>query len=268
MWSPYVTKVEFRLRQANVPYETAAGSPRNAPKGKIPYIELIGNDAEMTKTQIGDSAIIIKELANSNLVPDLNAKLSAVDKAQDAALIALMEDKMYFFNVCHPEFWHQQGAQKAELKQMYERWIENYYTQRDKALWAVPYPMRILVGLMVHRNIVQTLHGQGTSRHSAAEIDAFKRDIWEILDQMLQERLSASIRRGSSEPFWCLGGDSPTDADAVLFAFVNSALLAKRYVVLCPSYTNGTIPARVVPQSSTQTCTLMAVQTVVRRLQS
>jgi hypothetical protein len=39
-WSPFVTKLELRLRLANISYQHGTGSPLSGPKGKIPYVEL------------------------------------------------------------------------------------------------------------------------------------------------------------------------------------------------------------------------------------
>jgi hypothetical protein len=57
VWSPFVTKLEARLRFANAPYKAASGSVRTAPKGKIPYIEITDEDSS---NSIGDSTLIIK----------------------------------------------------------------------------------------------------------------------------------------------------------------------------------------------------------------
>ena len=37
--SPFVTKAETLLKMAAVPYRTALGNLRKAPKGKLPYID-------------------------------------------------------------------------------------------------------------------------------------------------------------------------------------------------------------------------------------
>ena len=96
VWSPFVTKLELRLRLANVIYTTDAGSARHAPKGKVPYIEF---DQDSGRTAIGDSALIAKRFEDIGIIEDMNARLEAAGKAQDLALRALMEDRLYFFNV-------------------------------------------------------------------------------------------------------------------------------------------------------------------------
>jgi hypothetical protein len=114
VWSPFVVKVEARLRFAGVRYVTDAGSPLHAPKGKIPYLECRGQvplDAVAASNiahdgsgdpvvSLADSALIIRTLTQSGVLPDLNANLSAKDKALDFGLRTMLEDKLYFYHVC------------------------------------------------------------------------------------------------------------------------------------------------------------------------
>lgn len=93
VWSPFVTKVEARLRFSNISYRTEAGSTRSAPNGKIPYIDF--GDGQM----MGDSALIIKSLVEKNVLPDLNGRLEAGERALDLGLRALLEEKLYFYGV-------------------------------------------------------------------------------------------------------------------------------------------------------------------------
>lgn len=112
------------------------------------------------------------------------------------------------------------------MPQTRERWIENYYIQRDKALWSVPYPVRVVVGLLVHRKITSMLQVQGTGRYSDDEIRVFKREIWETVNALLEESLRQS-KDEKDEPFWCLGDSTPTEADCVVFGFVVSVLVSE-----------------------------------------
>lgn len=201
VWSPFVTKVEFRLRASKVPYAIAAGSPRSAPKGKIPYIEATTPSHETEC--IADSAFIIKSFSERGLVTDLNAALTPAEKGLDLAVRALMEDKLYFYHG-------------------HERWIKNYYTQRDHILWSIPYPLRVLVGILAYRANVRKLYDQGTGRFSDAEIRALIREVWEGVSGMLE----ASRRKaGNDRPFWILGREEPTEADATVFGFAVSVLI-------------------------------------------
>jgi hypothetical protein len=97
VWSPYVTKLEARLRFGGVSYKTEAGSPRSAPKGKIPYIEISSSSSH--SEQLADSSLITKALCDNGMLLDLNAPLSKTERAHDLALRALLEDKLSFYQV-------------------------------------------------------------------------------------------------------------------------------------------------------------------------
>ncbi|KAL4937630.1 hypothetical protein BDV06DRAFT_69988 [Aspergillus oleicola] len=204
VWSPFVTKLEARLRFANVPYSPAAGNVRAAPKGKIPYAE-ITNDAG--SIELGDSALIIRHLIENGVLSSLNESLLAEERAHDLGIRALLEDKCYFYNTR-------------------ERWTENYYPMRDHVLSALPYPMRVVIGALIYRNIVAALHGQGTGRYSAEEIQLFRVEAWEAVNDLLVAAKKKAIN-GSGGPFWVLGGERATEADASVFGFVVSVLVCR-----------------------------------------
>ncbi|KAF2704298.1 hypothetical protein K504DRAFT_390651 [Pleomassaria siparia CBS 279.74] len=217
VWSPFVTKVEFRLRTSNTPYTCASGSPSAGPKGKIPYVEVVeievetGTDANAnaTKDTLADSSLILKTLASKGLIADVNATLGAKEKGVDLAIRALLEDKLYFYHT-------------------HERWINNYHVMRDHALHTIPYPVRVVVGLLAYRGNVQKLHDQGTGRFSDVEIRGFVEEIWTGVSGMLEESRRKGDREGKyHECYWVLGGEEPTEADATLYGFVNSVLIAK-----------------------------------------
>jgi len=46
-----------------------------------------------------DSTLISDKLVVDGLAQDLNLKLTAAEKAQDLAIRALLEDKLYFYQV-------------------------------------------------------------------------------------------------------------------------------------------------------------------------
>jgi hypothetical protein len=106
---------------------------------------------------------------------------------------------------------------------------------RDHVLWPIPWPVRVVVGMLIYRNTVATLHGQGTGRFSAEEIAEFRREIWESFADLLLEARTKKHNNNArpdeveeeeeEEPFWVLGGSAPTDVDTALFGFVTSALL-------------------------------------------
>jgi hypothetical protein len=98
VWSPFVNKLEARFRLAGLPYLTDSGSPMQGPKGKIPYIS-ISSPLSPTPRFLGDSTLIIEKLVEESELPDLNAKLSPKEKVMDLAVRALLEDKLYFYQV-------------------------------------------------------------------------------------------------------------------------------------------------------------------------
>ena len=105
--SPFVTKIEFRLRLAGIPYALDAGAPWLGPKGKIPYMEVAPEKVEEKAIMLGDSALIIQHLVGNKSVGDLNAHLKPADKARDLALRSLLEDKLYFYHVRTVLFLHE-----------------------------------------------------------------------------------------------------------------------------------------------------------------
>lgn len=85
VWSPFVTKLEARLRFAGVSYRTEAGSLSKAPRGKIPYIEISKTDSG-SPTTLADTVLITEKLVEDGVLDDLNAKLSPAEKAHDLAI--------------------------------------------------------------------------------------------------------------------------------------------------------------------------------------
>lgn len=98
VWSPFVTKLETRLRFGGLSYKTEQGSPPKGPRGKIPYLAISKNGSSDPET-VSDTALISQKLVADGLAEDLNGNLTAVEKAQDLALRALLEDKLYFYQV-------------------------------------------------------------------------------------------------------------------------------------------------------------------------
>ena len=103
-WSPFVTKLEARLRFGNISYNVDVGSPLKSPRGKLPYIAIQHDGQSQT---ISDSTLIAKTFIESGYVEDLNYRLSPVEKAQDLSLKALLEDKLYFYQVRRAPFTSQ-----------------------------------------------------------------------------------------------------------------------------------------------------------------
>ncbi len=102
VWSPFVTKLEARFRIAGLAYQSESGSALKAPKGKVPYVAITekGTTRDPEKSLLyPDSTLITDKLVEEGLLEDLNSKLSPTARAHDAGLRALLEEKLYFFQV-------------------------------------------------------------------------------------------------------------------------------------------------------------------------
>ncbi|KAF3807458.1 hypothetical protein GCG54_00008919 [Colletotrichum gloeosporioides] len=203
VWSPFVTRLEARLRFARLKYRLAQGSMSQAPRGKVPYMDFTPNGQDKPLA-LGDSSLIIQHLVDNNICEDLNESLLPTARAHDMALRALFEEKLYFY----------QGM---------ERWHDNYETMKSGVMGAVPWPIQPLIGLLAYRGLTRTLYGQGTGRFTSAEIASFRHDIWHNVNALLAEvRLTVP---GPNAPFWILGGSEPSEADATVFGFIASGLV-------------------------------------------
>ena len=201
-WSPFVTKLEFRLRFSKLSYDVNASGPLQGPRGKIPHVEI--STPGKSPERIGDTSLIIKNFIGKGLLPDLDAGLSVKDAGFGLAVRAMLEDKLFFYNIR-------------------ERWIDNYYTMRDYTLAKVPFPQRYLFGYLVHRAVTKKLLDQGTGRFSDDEIHEFRKEIWTAVNGILEESQRKRKDRGC---FWVLGGDLPTEVDATVYGFAVSALVS------------------------------------------
>ena len=218
-WSAFVTKLEFRLRYSKLQYNIQEGTPSEGPNGKIPYVDIAPLKTKSPtagpKELVGDSTIIARTFIGQGLLPDLNASLSPEKQVSDLGIRALLEDKLYFFNTC-------------------ERWIDNFYVQRDGLFKSKPWPIRFIIGTLIHRKIVQTVHLQGCGRFTKAEQKDFRHEILQTLEDVLAVKLKEN--KSPTEPFWVLGGAQATEGDFVLYAFINSNLVCTS----CPDSTSFT----------------------------
>lgn len=99
VWSPFTTKLEARLRFAGLAYKTDQGAPPKGPRGKIPYLHIVReNNGE--PESLSDTQLISEKLVADGLADDPNGKLTPAEKAHDLAIRALLEEKLYFYQVC------------------------------------------------------------------------------------------------------------------------------------------------------------------------
>lgn len=184
--SPFVMKVEVLLKMAGLEYRSDPGGFRKAPKGKLPYIEDDGD-------RIGDSTFIRWHIEKKYQI-DFDRGLSTEQRAIAWAFEKMAEDHLYWTLV--DERWNDD---------------ENFAKGPASFFRQVPAPMRPFVIAMVRRGLRKQLHGQGTGRHSRAEIVA------------LGTRSLAAMADYLGEKSYFMGSE-PTAVDATMFAFAAGTL--------------------------------------------
>jgi len=185
--SSFCLKVETYLRMAGLPYQTAVVfNPAKAPKGKLPYI----TDGVRT---VADSGFILEYL-KTTYGDSLDAHLGAAERAQALALQRLLEEHLYWCAV-------------------YDRWAmdENWARVKPAFFGALPPGVRDLVAWLARRGQLQALHGQGTGRHTAAEVYALGNADLTALSDALADR-----------PYFL--GEQPTSLDAAAYALLANLL--------------------------------------------
>lgn len=145
--SPFVCKAEILLKMAKLPYtlDTSAAL-RKAPKGKIPFIADEG-------VLIPDSSLIRLYLEKKYKV---NFDAHVVDDPTRAAAYLAekyCEDNLYFYI-------------------LHYRWSDDdrFNHGPRRFFGVVPRPIRPFIIRKVRGDVRKMLHGQGTSRHSDAEL--------------------------------------------------------------------------------------------------
>ncbi len=182
-FSPFVIKLETWLRLAGIPYERRnGGNPLQAPKGKIPYIELDGQ-------RIGDSQLIIETLTERFGVT-LDAGLSPRELALARMVRRALEEGTYF----------------AAVRL---RWVEEDGWVRQYPAFKVLFPAFIApVAIpMIRRKVRSAAMAQGVGRHSREEVMAMAVDDLAALEALLGD-----------QPY--LLGEAPRSVDATVYAFL------------------------------------------------
>lgn len=187
-FSPFCLKTDLYLRMRGLPYENVYGSPRSAPKGKLPSIV----DGDVT---LADSQLIIEYLEEKYPEP-LDGGLDGDTRARHHFMRRALEEGLYFCSV-------------------YARWLDPVLWPEFRALIAPQLPkLAPLIMPLVRRQLRRDLWGQGTARHSSAEIYKLARaDI---------DAMAASL---GDAPYF--GGEVPRTIDATAFGFVGNALMVE-----------------------------------------
>jgi glutathione S-transferase len=190
--SQFVVKLETYLRMAGIPYQTAVGDPRSAPKKKLPYID---DDGKV----IADSSLILAHLQSKHGDTLDDGRLSPEERATARAWKALFESDLYFV-IAYNRWW------RDEDFALYRPALLRFLGEAG-----VPAVIRPIAATMVRRGTKAQLFQQGVARHSFDEVMAFG-----------CEQLAAVSDFLGGKPFFL--GDRPSSLDATAFAFVSAIL--------------------------------------------
>lgn len=184
--SPFAMKGEMLLKLAGVDYTTEIGDVRKAPKGKMPV--LIDGD-----TAIPDTTFIRFHLEDTHGI-DFDKGLSARDRGIAWSVEKMLEESLYF-------------------AVMHERWAIDENFDRGPRMFfdSIPAPLRGILVRMIRKQVIRNLWGQGTGRHSRAEICR------------LAARILTSLSDVMGDNKYLMGSHT-CGADASVFPFVAGSL--------------------------------------------
>jgi len=184
--SPFVVKAEVLLKMAALPYQVDTGGFRTAPKGKLPYIR---DDDQV----VADSTFIRLHIEKKYKF-DFDRALTEEQRGIAWATEKMLEDNLY---------WAVVDA----------RWLVDENFAKGPALFfrSMPWFVRSWLVPLIRRKVARNLWGQGTGRHSRAEI--------ELLAAKGIDAVAAIL---GDKPY--LMGDQPCGADATVFGFIQSGL--------------------------------------------
>jgi len=177
-------------------YEHSFTLPQRAPKGKLPYIELVSTDPAPSSTTIADSQLIIQHLVSSGICPDLDAPLTQVERADSRAWISYTEELFYTALVTTRWYWGRE---------------DNYAANATSIL--APWAIKPILTWYIRRQINGTMWTMGPGRHSTEVVDGI---VKEWIDAA-EVKLKASSEKGSG---WWFGKEEPTLVDVVIYGFL------------------------------------------------
>jgi glutathione S-transferase len=184
--SPFVMKTMLLLKMAGLDFQENRHGFRQAPNGKLPYIN---DDGEV----IADSTFIRFHIEKKYGF-DFDAHLNAEQKAAGWAFEKMCEDHLYWAMVDM-------------------RWLDADNFNKGPATFfaGVPQPIRLIVTQWVRRKVRKNLFAHGLGRLSKQQIvELAERDIAAISTWL------------GGKPY--LFGDAPCAADASVFGMVSGLL--------------------------------------------
>ncbi|MGN6515997.1 MAG: glutathione S-transferase family protein [Rhizomicrobium sp.] len=152
--SPFVMKTEIQLKMAGVAYRFERAAPPQAPKGKIPFIQVGAH-------RLGDSTFIRAHIEKHHQF-DFDAGLSTFERAQAWAIERMLEDHLYFalidFRWLDDENWYKgpshffdgapEGAAESARQRVREK-IDHHGLGRHKHEETIELAERSLAALSV-----------------------------------------------------------------------------------------------------------------------
>ncbi len=177
------------MRMVGHPYTNVyLGYPKNAPKGKLPYIDDGG-------VRIGDSESILQYLCTRYGYP-IDAHLTPIQKSNGLAICRLVEEHLYWIIV-------------------HNRWLDDsiWPQIRLQFFGHLMEPVQSIVALWFRRYMRRQSYAHGMARHSEQE----------ILRSGIVDVDAIATLLGSNR---YILGDHPSSFDATVYAFISSILLA------------------------------------------
>src|SRR5437667_119824 len=177
---------ELLVKMSGLPYRTQKSGLRNAPKGKLPYLDDDG-------TRIADSTFIRWHLEKKyNL--DFDRGLDAQARAVAWTVEKTLEEHLY---------WSLIDA----------RWMDDENFRRGPANFfrIIPAPLRPMIKAMVRSKVRKNMWAHGMGRHTRQEIVALASKDIESVAVILGDKAY-------------LMGNEPCGTDATVFAFVAGTL--------------------------------------------
>ena len=143
--SAFCVKLEAYLRLAEIPYQPEYGEPKDAPKGKVPWIDDDG-------FVLADSTFIIQYLKDKYGNP-VDSWLSAEAMALGHAIKRMVEESLYFVS-------------------SYSKWADDagFKIYSAELFAGMPEEQLAYVPDMVRKRAIDKLYAQGISRHSTAGV--------------------------------------------------------------------------------------------------
>lgn len=202
--SGFCQKLETVFRASGfTDYQLKFSYPHQGPKGKVPWIVLHtssitlsdGSQSKAGSETIADSHFITQHLVKQGIIPDLDAGLTASQKADSRAWQAYTEELNYTAIV-------------------WTRWFipSNFQIMR-RVFSSVPIPIRWILEWFIYGRVKAATYAAGVGRHSKEEIiSIMERWVGDLRDHFVEK----------DTPWF--HGDKPTYIDCVLYGMLANVL--------------------------------------------